>query len=61
MKTLAAALLSLSVLAGLAATPASAARLQRGDDCVVTGWTDGSWTRPVFKCPDPDQEIHHRR
>jgi len=57
----------LAALVLLAATPAGAA--QR--DCVVEGWTSGSWTRPIFKCPEPEESgtvprprkspRHHRR
>lgn len=40
------------------ATAAAAAighdRSQQG--CVVIGWTTASWTRPVFKCENEDQE-----
>ena len=62
MKTIASALLAASVLAAIASAPASAAsngrdRSQRNEDCVVTGWTNGSWTRPIFKCPDENE--HH--
>jgi hypothetical protein len=46
MRTMLSGLLALAVLAG-AASQASAAQ-----DCKVTGWTDGSWSRPIFSCPN---------
>ncbi|HJU33372.1 MAG TPA: hypothetical protein VJ740_18045 [Hyphomicrobiaceae bacterium] len=45
MKTLLSALVGLGLLAG-AAAPAAAA-----EGCTVK-WTDGSWSRPVWTCPD---------
>jgi hypothetical protein len=62
MKSMASAFIVASVLVAIA-SPAGAAsnsreQIQRADDCVVTGWTSSSWTRPIFKCPGPDEEIH---
>ena len=66
MKAIVSVLVSLLVVAGVASTSGSAAnnrrdRIQRADDCVVTGWTSGSWTRPIFKCPDRNEKIHRAR
>jgi hypothetical protein len=30
-------------------------------DCVVTGWTDWSLTRPIFKCPEASETTKVRR
>jgi hypothetical protein len=46
MKTIMFGLVALSLVAGVAQTASAA------EGCTVTGWTDGSWSRPIFKCPD---------
>lgn len=46
MKTILSGLMALALLVG-ATGQASAA-----EGCKVTGWTDSSWSRPIFSCPN---------
>jgi len=46
MKTMLSGLVALALLAGAAAVASAA------EGCKVTGWTNGSWSRPIFSCPN---------
>ena len=46
MKTVASALIGLSLMAAM---PASASA-----ECVLEGWVEGSSNHPIFKCSDPE-------
>jgi hypothetical protein len=70
MKTFVTALAATMVMATLA-VPAGAAPRERDRNgsagyrqdrpCVVTGWTDWSLTKPIFKCPDANEPaVNHR-
>ena len=60
MRTIVSSLVITAFVAAMA-IPASAENGRNGtrnglsgerQDCVVTGWTDWSNTRPIFKCPE---------
>lgn len=70
MKTFISALAAATLVASFAATAGAApnGRDRNGASgyredrpCVVTGWTDWSLTKPIFKCPDANEPaVNHR-
>jgi len=70
MKTFVSALVAATLVAGIAA-PAGAAPNGRDRNgaagyredrpCVVTGWTDWTNTKPIFKCPEENGPANRRR